>query len=120
MTMQEQMTAIRQRALQPRATQPVRLGAFTPVDTTARYFGVDRKTLLLLGLAGLVGGYLLNDALKATRRTLKRAGKRTRSLATPKNLAVIGVAGLGLGAAYWYFRRPAASTALRAQPRRPS
>jgi hypothetical protein len=101
--------AVPQKSLPPAI---VPRGTFTPpskpalsLDSIAHGFGTDRKTLLLLGLAGLVGGYLLNSGIKATRLTLKRAARRTRSFATPRNLAVVGVAGLGLGAAYWYFTR---------------
>jgi len=92
----------------PRGTLPV---AYTPwsLDAAARSLGTDRKTLLLVGVLGLVGGYLLNDAIKMARRTVKRSARRTRKLAgqmfTPRNLVIAGVAGLGLGAAYWYYRQ---------------
>jgi hypothetical protein len=116
MTMQEQMAAIRQRALQPRATPPVRLGAFTPVDTTARYFGTDRKTFLLLVLAGLVGGYLLNDAKRATQRTVKRTARRLRGAFKPRRKTVtkpgpgvsvvsIAIAAVAVGGSYYLYKQ---------------
>lgn len=99
----------------PRGTLPTRStapivprGTFS-LNSVASSLGTDRKTMLLIGLAGLVGGYLLTKGIQSTRRALHRTARRTRSLAssvaTPRNLMIVGTVGLGLGAAYWYYRQ---------------
>jgi hypothetical protein len=116
-TLPASSTPIRADAL--RANPAIGMGAFTPVDSAARYLGVDKKTLLLIGVLGLVGGYLLNDAVKSAQRSVKRGARRARkkaeskkaeskkaeSLATPFNLDILVVAGLCMGAAYWWYYR---------------
>ena len=88
------------------------LGAIT-VDSTARWFGTDRKTFLLLAGAGILGGWWLHSLSLAAKRAGRRARRRVKAL-TPRNkIALSGVAVAGLavaaGAAWWYYNQPSAA-----------
>jgi hypothetical protein len=107
---------------------PEGMGAFS-LDRVARDLGTDTKTLLLIGGAGIVAGYLLNDAAKATGRAVSRTRRRaTRAIkraATPRALIIGGVtiAVLGAGYLYWQHNKhtipalPEATTAPPALPK---
>jgi hypothetical protein len=113
---------------QPSAPQPApqylpptpTLGAIG-VDSTARWFGTDRKTFLLLVGTGLVGGVLLHILGLKVAMAGRRARTRVKKLATPRNLAIAGVAAAGLGAAWWYYSRHSgpAGNAQILPPRKP-
>ena len=61
----------------------IRHNATGTLDQVARGLGTDRKTLLLVGVLGIVTGYALHSGLRSTRLALRRGAKRTRQLATP-------------------------------------
>jgi hypothetical protein len=80
------------------------LGSYS-VDSLAHGLGTDRKTLLLIGIVGLVGGYLLNSAAGAAGRGIRRGRRRLGKAATPRNLAVLATVGIAGGAAYLYYQK---------------
>lgn len=81
------------------------LGAWG-IDPAARYLGTDRKTLLLIGISGLVVGWLAHNASQAAGRGVRRARRRVFGVGeNPRALMAIAGAGLALGAAYWYYRK---------------
>jgi hypothetical protein len=108
---------------------PEGMGAFS-LDKVARDLGTDYKTLLLIGGAGIVAGYLLNNAATATGRALSRTRRRTaraiKGAATPRALMIGGItiAALGAGYLYWQHNKhtipalPEATTAPPALPKR--
>jgi len=106
------------------SASPQTLGAWSATgatDSAARFLGTDRKTLLLVGVLGLLGGYLLHDTIRSLKRRPRRRPSKSGSVGEFVRMnkpAVLGVAILG-GAAYWYYRNRQAYAAPR-QPAPPA